>query len=207
LADIPLGKNEFLVYSEPGGPINMDVERIILNAFSRLCQEKDMREIHVKEICQEANIARVTFYKYYEDIHVFISTVEERLLHDSNEILKNLPYTDFDRLNSNTQLPMLVDNYTYVSENMDIFRALYGPHGDPEFIRRIYDDTLQSFIKGIKLRNTNTSNPLVLAAFCAGASRYADELWILGKIKATPQKFALMIQNVFAAILNMQGLA
>lgn len=38
-------------------------ERVILDVFTRLLEEKNIEKITVKEICEEAHINRSTFYK------------------------------------------------------------------------------------------------------------------------------------------------
>lgn len=44
-------------------------ERIILDVFTRLLEEKNIEKITVKEICEEAHINRSTFYNHFEDVY------------------------------------------------------------------------------------------------------------------------------------------
>lgn len=44
-------------------------ERIILDVFTRLLEEKNIEKITVKEICEDAHINRSTFYNHFEDVY------------------------------------------------------------------------------------------------------------------------------------------
>lgn len=44
-------------------------ERVILDVFTRLLEEKDLQKITIKEICEEAHINRSTFYNHFEDMY------------------------------------------------------------------------------------------------------------------------------------------
>lgn len=44
-------------------------ERVILDVFTRLLEEKNLQKITIKEICEEAHINRSTFYNHFEDVY------------------------------------------------------------------------------------------------------------------------------------------
>lgn len=44
-------------------------ERVILDVFTRLLEEKDLQKRTIKEICEEAHINRSTFYNHFEDVY------------------------------------------------------------------------------------------------------------------------------------------
>lgn len=47
-----------------------------------LLDEKDLHKISVKEICERANLARSTFYAYYDVIDDCLAAIENRFLHE-----------------------------------------------------------------------------------------------------------------------------
>jgi hypothetical protein len=97
---------------------------------------------------------------------------------------------------------MLVDAFTYTQENIEVFRTLFGPHGDSQFFRRFDDGFKQICLDTINIHKINTVTPDILASFCAGAIKSVGDLWVLGKIKTTPKELALMATKVIIAILN-----
>lgn len=44
-------------------------EKIILDVFTKILEEKDIQKITVKEICEDAHINRSTFYNHFEDVY------------------------------------------------------------------------------------------------------------------------------------------
>jgi AcrR family transcriptional regulator len=187
------------------GAMNTKAEKNILRAFVKLYQKKDLGEISVKEICIEAGVSRVTFYTYYEDIGFLLSEIEEKILFDAGEIFKAWSYVDLSKVRSGTPVPILVDFFTYMHQNMDIFRALYKTHSHSQFIKRFYKMAEETFLEALDRYGPGSLPSEVSTAFCVGALKYAEELWLSGKIKATPDEFALMIQKVIVAILSIES--
>jgi AcrR family transcriptional regulator len=176
--------------------------KVIVNAFLKLLQEKKLDKITVKDICQKADVSRVTFYTYFEDIPTLLSGIEEKVLNDFDEIAKMLRYIDLDKLDKNTPIPCLVDSFTCIQENIEVFRAFFGPHGSPQFYRRFEDRLKQACLENINTYKINTFTPDILASFFVGAVKSIGDLWILGKIKATPKELALMATKAIIAILH-----
>lgn len=57
-------------------------ERVILDVFTRLLEEKDLRKITVKEICEDAHINRSTFYNHFEDVYGVLEKMW--IIHEEN---------------------------------------------------------------------------------------------------------------------------
>lgn len=59
-------------------------ERVILDVFTRLLEEKNIEKITVKEICEEAHINRSTFYNHFEDVYGVLKKMW--MIHEENMI-------------------------------------------------------------------------------------------------------------------------
>ena len=55
--------------NKPSDRRTLKTKKAILQAFSELLKEKELRKITVQEIVDKADISRVTFYKYYLDVY------------------------------------------------------------------------------------------------------------------------------------------
>jgi AcrR family transcriptional regulator len=185
--------------------MNTKVEKSILEAFLKLYQDKDLNEIRVKEICSKAGVSRVAFYTYYEDIQSLIAAIEEKALYETTEIFKVWSYIDLTTINKNTPISILVDFFTYIYKNIDMFRALFTVHPNSQFIPRFYELAKQACLDTVNRHNVNTFTPEILADFCVGSFKYIEELWIFDKIKVKPVEFALMVQKVIIAIINCEN--
>lgn len=89
-------------------------------------QEKSIKEITVKELVEEVDINRSTFYLHYTDIFNMLSTIEEELLEEIRQTIQNHPVSPFNE----SSFPFIEDIFHILAENKDICSALLGPNGD-----------------------------------------------------------------------------
>ena len=66
--------------------------------LAKLMQEKSIKEITVKELVEEVDINRSTFYLHYTDIFNMLSTIEEELLEEIRQTIQNHPVSPFKRI-------------------------------------------------------------------------------------------------------------
>lgn len=184
--------------------MNTEAEKKIHKAFLELYRQKNINKISVKELCLKAEVSRVTFYTYFEDIHTLLNEIENKIIADVNEIFKTWSYIDLTKLDKNKPISMFVDYYTYIYNDLDAFRALYGTYADPGFFDRCYAFVKKGFCDTAKLHGIATFMPDVLATICIDGLTNIDRLWILGKIKATPFEFARLIQRIIIAIIDCE---
>lgn len=84
----------------------LKTKKAIRDAFVKLLYEKDVDKITVKEIAEEADINRKTFYNYYSGVYQIIDEIENEVIDIMDKELKNYnvddtlknPYEIFDRI-------------------------------------------------------------------------------------------------------------
>ena len=59
--------------------------------LARLMQQKNIKEITVKELVDEIDINRSTFYLHYTDIYQMLQSIEGELMEDILEAIKEHP--------------------------------------------------------------------------------------------------------------------
>jgi AcrR family transcriptional regulator len=58
-------------------------ENLLFDALSQLLQKKSIDKLSVKEIIQEADVSRSTFYRYYYDKHDLLNSNYEKILENT----------------------------------------------------------------------------------------------------------------------------
>ncbi|MCQ2535510.1 MAG: TetR family transcriptional regulator C-terminal domain-containing protein [Lachnospiraceae bacterium] len=112
-----------------------------------LMQRKSIREITVKELVEEVDINRSTFYLHYSDIFQMLDCIEEDLANDFKNVLKTIPkdcVTNMDKAHH-----FLMNLFILFENNRELCRALLGPNGDPSFcdkILKLISETVQFHI-------------------------------------------------------------
>lgn len=100
-------------------------ERVILDVFTRLLEEKDLRKITVKEICEDAHINRSTFYNHFEDVYGVLEKMW--IIHEENMIyIFRQPHSSSKRENLRMILEYIKDNELFyrVSFHSPIFNRM-----------------------------------------------------------------------------------
>ena len=98
--------------------------------LARLMQEKGIGEITVKELVNEVDINRSTFYLHYSDIPA-LREIEDDMMEEMERAVREHP------IKEDSTSRFIEDIFRVLNENREISRALIGPHGDLGFVRRI----------------------------------------------------------------------
>lgn len=112
--------------------------------LARLMLKKSIKEITVKELVDEVDINRSTFYLHYNDIYQMLQQIEEDALEEITQVMKNCP---IDSNNTKGAFFFIVQFFNIMDSNKDLCRALLGPHGDMAFVERIEDLIARTFLR------------------------------------------------------------
>ena len=141
----------------------------LYDALIRLLQEKDLREITVRELTELAGISRGTFYFHYTDIYALMEQLEATQLDGLCSLLdaivpnaaqEDVPYA-------------LVALFRYMADNPEICNALYGKAWESSFTRHAKELVVRRCMG--EIGNTMTDRESYLLAFivdgCFGSIR------------------------------------
>ena len=112
--------------------------------LARLMQKKSIKEISVKELVDEVDINRSTFYLHYTDIYQMLQKIEEDAMQNITEVMKKYP---IDPDNSDSVLQFIVQFFSIMDNDRDLCLALLGPHGDMAFVEQIENLLAGTFLK------------------------------------------------------------
>ena len=103
-----------------------------------LTQKKSIKEITVKELVEEVDINRSTFYLHYTDIYSMVAELESELLEEFKNAIDLYPPT-----NSEDEMCRFFEHiYNILHDNREICVALVSENGDISLIRQ--DETFVS---------------------------------------------------------------
>jgi len=110
-------------------------KKMLIQALMQLMQEKQVKEITVRELTDLADMNRGTFYLYYRDIYDMLEKLEDSMF-EALDSIAAMHETDAARQETK---PILLDVFRFVEENREIVRVLLSPHGDMKFLHRLYE--------------------------------------------------------------------
>ena len=107
---------------------------LLLQGLIRLMNDKDIKDISVKELSDLADINRGTFYLHYNDIFDMVEKLEDELFVEFNSILdRNLK----EESQLHSPQSTLYDIFTFLERHRDLAKVMIGPHGDLAFVNRL----------------------------------------------------------------------
>ena len=91
--------------------------------LARLMQKKSIKEITVKELVDEVDINRSTFYLHYSDIYQMLESIENELMDEIAQVIEEHP---LDLVQNGSSYPMIEHIFTILDNNKDICIASVG---------------------------------------------------------------------------------
>lgn len=101
--------------------------------LTQLMRQKPIKDITVRELAQLVDINRCTFYLHYRDIYDMVEQVEQEVFSEFETLVDAHTPNEIQ----NKPLPMLLDLYTFFSDNADLCAALLGGNGDMSFVNKL----------------------------------------------------------------------
>ena len=103
---------------------------VLQQALLKIMQAKDIDKITIKELCEEAQINRGTFYLHYQTPNDLLMEIEQEFIDEKLSLFH--PYFD-----ENYETDALAKLFRAILQNQDFCRVTMGKHGNPRFIDRL----------------------------------------------------------------------
>jgi len=106
---------------------------VLKESFIKLLEKKSLSQITIKEICEDADINRATFYAHYNDQYDLLKKIENELLDNINAHI-----ADFNQKNDDMNAVLIAENiFEYLKENARLCKLLLSERGDFSFQKRL----------------------------------------------------------------------
>jgi len=124
---------------------------VLKESFLNLLEKKDISRITVKEICEDADINRATFYTHYTDVYDLQKKIEDEFLDNVEVYLSQL-----DKKGKNVNDLILAEKiFDYIKDNAKLCKLLLSERGDISFQKKImtivYDKIISELTDNNKL--------------------------------------------------------
>ena len=116
------------------------------NSLTTLLQEKNVKDISVKELTELADVNRGTFYLHYKDVFDLLEQSELDLLDEFESVFDGVTGKEF----VNEPGKIFERIYNMCKDNADFVRVLLSENGDIKFL-----NSMSSFLKERCLRDWN----------------------------------------------------
>jgi len=100
-------------------------KRLIKESLLKLLEHKDIRNITVKELCEDAELNRTTFYLHYENPDDVLRSIHVDIIDNIN--------SHFEKITSKNARAVIMDILEYIHDNKKTFNVLLCKQSSDEF--------------------------------------------------------------------------
>lgn len=169
--------------------------RQLKKGLAALMKEKSVNQITVKELVEEVDINRSTFYLHFKDIRDLLREIEENMEAQIKRAIEEHPIVS----GNENAFYFIEDMFRVLDEEREISKALIGPNGDMGFIHRIERiikensrGTLEKMFPGKK------EDLKYFYAFCLSGCLGLVKVWLNEGEEKSPEEMAQMTFNMIA---------
>lgn len=182
-------------------------KKLLENALIKLMIEKGFDKISIKDLTEEADINRGTFYIHYKDKYDLLEQKEEEVLKEFkeifNSIVKKYPNNIVLPSNKENLLPIFTYLYMYIRENAEFMKVILGSNGDLNFQMKLKNFIESRLAENISINNEFEKLPIkYISAIAVSAQLGIIQKWLKSGMQETPQELASFVSNVIYSIYS-----
>lgn len=171
---------------------------LLNDSFLKALEQKPLARITVKEICDDADVNRSTYYVYYSDPYDQLGKLEQELMNDQtslvDSILREYPMEDDGFQKTITKLLL------YYREKKKMLQILLGKYGDVHLEYDMLSFFAQKVISSFTLGNQSSQEILQEYIFAATGCFGLICYWIMQECQEPPEILAKRIARLTASI-------
>ena len=174
-------------------------KRILKESLLSLMKKKDLASISIRELCQEANINRSTFYAHYDTIGDVLSEIET----EEVEGMKN------SILNSKDPFPNTLANRVelaclYMKDHEEVMKVLFENNlSESHFANLLFGHELILNTLSRKYKKKYGEDGVKLIHYFLINGAYSTiRSWLLHGSKKTPKEMGKIIEELLCATIS-----
>lgn len=173
---------------------------VLKDSFITLLEKKDISKISIKELCEDADINRATFYTHYNDQYDFMNQIQNELLENVEKHLSAFVQTDLP-----ISLEDMVEQiFEYIKENARICKLLLSERGDLNFQKRVFMLVYEKIINNItKDGAISKEDAEYIHAFTLTGCIGIIQKWLNCNMKRSPRFMAETIMKLTSAYQDL----
>lgn len=166
---------------------------VLQDSLIELMSKKPISKITIKELCENADINRTTFYAHYTDQYDLLRKIEDETLSWATEAITVL----IGKTDKHETLKVLEGIFQYMVENSGHLQVLMSEQGDIDFQKQLFTLIYQQC--GINLsvdHNGDTATKELYFIFVVTGSVGLIQHWLKNGMNQSAKEMAEIIYNL-----------
>ncbi|HIV67955.1 MAG TPA: TetR/AcrR family transcriptional regulator [Candidatus Butyricicoccus stercorigallinarum] len=170
-------------------------KRLLRQALAELMNEKEFKDITVKEITDRADLNRGTFYFHYTDTYDLREKIEDELVRDFKAVISSYSPTPEDY----SARQMLQQAVAYIEEQKFLIRTLFHSSSVGDGLQSKFTDVIEDTITQVQTRlNLGESGQQAkyICRFCSSGIIGCLNMWLQERSGMTGQTLIDCLDNM-----------
>ncbi|MFD1179626.1 TetR/AcrR family transcriptional regulator [Paenibacillus puldeungensis] len=160
---------------------------VIKESLIKFLKQKHFSKITIKEICEDADVNRATFYKHYLDQYDLLHQIQKEVVDDITGYLRS-----YDKNSKEAPKEMIVNVLDYINENVELFDVLLN--SDSTFYQDLINIlNLQKLTTLVENSQLCKEDIEYIFHFYASGSLGVIQKWLKDKTKKSSEELAELI--------------
>lgn len=177
-------------------------------ALLQLMKTKNIRDITIKELVNEAGINRSTFYLHYSCVQDILEELQNYYLNELEQICQKEYVSDPENNENGDSFSFVVDILMLNFNNLDLCHAIFGSNGDIKYqekITRILEKMITERITAILGHEYKVSR-FLSTFYLQGCIKMLQEWTFQTHLRPKPEKMAFLIYRIIMTYVHyMEG--
>ena len=171
-------------------------KKMLKDALIRVLRNGDIQEISIHAICQEAQINRTTFYKYYGSQYDLLNDIEKDVF---NELEVRL--SEYESINP-TDNEGLAQTLAYFEDEREKCLLLINSTTDKEFAEKLFDlPIIQNLIRKNMPQQYTEEHVKYIRTFVTHGGYAMIRQWINAEKRESPKEMTQLLQMMLSKLL------
>ena len=176
-------------------------QALLKQSLIELLEQKNIRQISIKEICERANVSRSTFYSYYGSQYELLNAVEREIMEETQ--LMASKEQDHDEAHTKQ---LLEEHFQYILDHIQAFQAFsMGGSEDYMLPKRTMQIILLPYIDRRLVQRTppvSAEEYEHVCLFCIFGCISIVKNWMLHPARFTPQELSGEMMRYINAVIE-----
>lgn len=171
--------------------------KMLKDSLIRLLRKKDIQQIPIQKICQDAQINRTTFYKYYGSQYELLNDIEKDVFDDLEACLSDCE--PFDPYFGNDGLTQTL---SYFEDEREKCLMLINSTTDKEFAEKLFSlPVIQNLIKKNTPQDYTEEQVRYVHTFITNGGYAMIRQWANSENRETPHEMSVLIQKMMSKLM------